>query len=246
MEGLVSGPVVATVADPKLTFGTVAKRPSGCFTPISFEVRLRQLQPLGAKSITTMRRKSERPPLDCLVAEHLFDMRAEAFGTQPRHPGSRTFTRMPKIDIHAAPTCHGSDYPVPYDAPCQSAKRWRLGDAAGLTQFGVNLLRLPADGWSNQRHWHTAEDEFVYVLEGEVLLVDDDGETLLRTGDCAGFKAGEPIAHHLQNRSNREAVILEVGSRRPLEDAGTYPDIDLAYGEGATGYQHKNGHPFST
>jgi uncharacterized cupin superfamily protein len=151
---------------------------------------------------------------------------------------------MAKIDIETAPTKHGTGYPPPYDAQCKARKRWRLGDAAGLTQFGVNLQRLPAGAWSSQRHWHAAEDEFVYILEGEVVLVDDDGETILRAGDCAGFKAGDPNAHHLQNRSDREAVILEVGSRRPQEDAGAYPDIDLAYAKGGTGYQHMDGTPY--
>jgi uncharacterized cupin superfamily protein len=118
---------------------------------------------------------------------------------------------MPKIDIAAAPTKHGTGYPPPHDAPCLDRKRWRLGDAAGLTQFGVNLQRLAPGVWSSQRHWHTAEDEFVYVLEGEVVLVTEAGEQLLRAGDCAGFPAGEANGHHLQNRGDREAVLLEVG-----------------------------------
>ena len=148
---------------------------------------------------------------------------------------------MPKIDIDAAPTRIGTGYPPPYDEPCKGRRRWKLGDAAGLTQFGVNLLRLPAGQWSSQRHWHTAEDEFVWVLEGEVILVTDTGEVVMRAGDCAGFKAGEPDAHHFQNRSDREAVLLEVGSRRPGEDGGHFPDIDLALPQGATGYVHKDG-----
>jgi uncharacterized cupin superfamily protein len=134
---------------------------------------------------------------------------------------------MPKIDIAAAPTKHGTGYPPPHDAPCLERKRWRLGDAAGLTQFGVNLQRLAPGVWSSQRHWHSAEDEFVYVLEGEVVLVTEAGEQVLRAGDCAGFPAGEPNGHHLQNRSDREAVLLEVGSRR-ADDTCEYPDIDMA------------------
>jgi uncharacterized cupin superfamily protein len=151
---------------------------------------------------------------------------------------------MAKIDIETAPTNHGTRYPPPYDAPCKARRRWKLGDAAGLTQFGVNLQRLPAGAWSSQRHWHAAEDEFVYILEGEVVLVDEAGETLLRAGDCAGFKAGDPNAHHLQNRSDREAVILEAGSRRRGEDTVDYPDIDLALPQGATGYRHRDGRPY--
>jgi uncharacterized cupin superfamily protein len=151
---------------------------------------------------------------------------------------------MPKIDMDAAPTGHGSDYPSPYDVLCKARRRWKLGDAAGLTQFGVNLQRLPAGQWSSQRHWHAAEDEFVYILEGEVVLVDDKGEHILRAGDCAGFKAGDANAHHLQNRSDREAVILEMGSRRPVEDAIDYADIDLIIPEGTTEYHHRDGAPY--
>jgi len=151
---------------------------------------------------------------------------------------------MPKIDIDAAPTRFGTGYPPPYDAPCIDRKRWKLGDAAGLTQFGVNLLRLPPGQWSSQRHWHVAEDELVYVLDGEVVLVTDAGEEVLRAGDCAGFKAGVPDGHHLQNRSEVEAVILEVGSRRPSEDGADYPDIDLILPVGASGYRHRDGAPY--
>jgi uncharacterized cupin superfamily protein len=149
-----------------------------------------------------------------------------------------------KIDIEAAPTRMGTAYPPPYDAPCVARRRWKLGDAAGLTQFGVNLLRLPAGSWSSQRHWHSGEDEFVLVLEGEVVLVTEAGEETLRAGDCAGFKAGEADGHHLQNRSGAEAVILEVGGRRPGEDAVDYPDIDLKLEAGVSSYLHKDGAPY--
>jgi uncharacterized cupin superfamily protein len=150
-----------------------------------------------------------------------------------------------KIDIDTAPTRFGTGYPPPFDAPCKGRRRWRLGDAAGLTQFGVNLLRLPPGQWSSQRHWHEAEDEFVYVLDGEVVLVTDAGETRLTAGDCAGFKAGDPDGHKLENRSQREAVLLEVGSRRPGEDAAHYPDIDLDLPRGAHGYTDKARRPYS-
>ncbi|MGH8280719.1 MAG: cupin domain-containing protein [Gammaproteobacteria bacterium] len=148
---------------------------------------------------------------------------------------------MKKINTEKAPTRHGTGYPEPYDQPCRSRKRWRLGNAAGLTQFGVNLLRLPAGAWSSQRHWHSTEDEFVYVLEGEVVMVTNNGEEILRVGDCAGFKAGDPDGHHLQNRSKKEAVILEIGSRNPKGDGVDYPDIDLAIRAGSSGYVHKDG-----
>jgi uncharacterized cupin superfamily protein len=146
-----------------------------------------------------------------------------------------------RIDPKTARTSVGSGYPPPYGAPCAARVRTRLGDAAGLTDFGVNLLRLPPGTWSSQRHWHTAEDEFVYVLEGEVVLVTDAGEETLRPGDCAGFKAGADDGHRLQNRSQTEVVLLEVGSRR-AEDAVDYPDIDLRFSP--DGYTHKDGSPY--
>lgn len=152
---------------------------------------------------------------------------------------------MRQIDVAAAPRREGSDYPPPYDEPCRERLRHALGEAAGLTQFGVNLLRLPPGAWSSQRHWHTQEDELVWVVDGEVVLVTGTGEEVLRAGDCAGFKAGVADGHHLQNRSGRPALILEIGSRRPETDAVEYPDIDLRW-SGATGDTHKDGTPYRT
>ena len=115
--------------------------------------------------------------------------------------------------------------------PCRQRRRRRLSDAFGLTQFGVNLLELPPGAWSSQRHWHERQDEFVYVLEGEVTLVTDDGETVLTAGMVAGFRAGEPNGHHLVNRSNAVARVLEMGTRT-AEETAHYPDIDMMYREG--------------
>lgn len=150
-----------------------------------------------------------------------------------------------RIDVRAVPVVTGARYPPPFDAPCATRARQRLGDAASLSDFGVNLLRLPAGAWSSQRHWHSAEDEFVYVLEGEVVLVTDAGEELLRPGDCAGFKAGVPDGHHLLNRSSRDAVVLEVGARKLEEDEGVYSDIDLRFLKGRAGFAKKDGTPFA-
>jgi uncharacterized cupin superfamily protein len=150
---------------------------------------------------------------------------------------------MGKIDISTTPRHEGSDYPAPYDVPCRGRVRQALGDAAQLTQFGVNLTRLPPGAWSSQRHWHSAEDEFVWVLEGELVLVSDKGEEILRAGDCAAFKAGDADGHHLQNRSEHAAVILEMGSRRPEQDTCTYSDIDLIWSQSA-GDTHKDGTPY--
>jgi uncharacterized cupin superfamily protein len=149
-----------------------------------------------------------------------------------------------RIDLNAVPVVSGTGYPAPFDAPCAARARQRLGDAAGLTDFGVNLLRLPPGCWSSQRHWHSAEDEFVFVLEGEVVLVTNAGEETLRASDCAGFKAGFKDGHHLQNRSSRDAVVIEVGSRRIAEDEGEYPDIDLRFLKGDAGYAHMDGTPY--
>ena len=151
---------------------------------------------------------------------------------------------MPKIDIETAPARDGTGYPAPYDVPCRERRKRKLGDAARLTQFGVNLTRLPPGQWSSQRHWHVGEDEFVWVVEGEVVLIDDAGETVLRAGDCAGFKAGERNGHHLVNRSGSEAVVLEVGTRTPEGDGAEYPDIDLRLEAGRPGFLHRDGTPY--
>ncbi|WP_437930620.1 cupin domain-containing protein [Sorangium sp. So ce291] len=148
---------------------------------------------------------------------------------------------MKKIDLAQAPVRVGTAYPPPYDAQCRERKRLRLGIAAGLKQLGVNQLRLAPGQWSSQRHWHSASEEFVMVLEGEVVLVTDAGEEVLRAGDCAGFRAGDPDGHHLQNRSDREAVVLEVGTNPP-NDVGEYPDIDLR--ALPDGYVRKDGTPY--
>jgi uncharacterized cupin superfamily protein len=128
---------------------------------------------------------------------------------------------MPKIDIVAVPRRKGSGYPPPFDAPCAERVRQRLGNAGGLADFGVNLLHLPPGNWSSQRHWHSHEDEFVYVIEGELILIEDGGETVLRAGDCAAFPKGCGDGHHLINRSAAMAVCLEVGSRQHGWDRGT-------------------------
>jgi uncharacterized cupin superfamily protein len=148
-----------------------------------------------------------------------------------------------KISLEKTRARVGSGYPPPFHEAVASRVRNALGDAAGLTQFGVNLTRLPPGCWSSQRHWHTTEDEFVYVLEGELVLVTDAGEEILGPGDCAGFKGGDSDGHHLQNRSNRDAVLLEVGARKPTEDHCFYPDIDLAHR--GSGFEHRDGRPYA-
>ena len=150
-----------------------------------------------------------------------------------------------KIDISKLEVATGSAYPPRFAAACANRQRRRLGDAAGLNDFGVNVLRLPPGAWSSQRHWHTHEDEFVYVLEGVATLVTDAGEEELHAGDCAGFRAGEPDGHHIQNRSAADVVVLEVGARKRADDRADYPDIDLRSLENKAGYVHKDGTPYS-
>jgi uncharacterized cupin superfamily protein len=137
----------------------------------------------------------------------------------------------------------GTSYPAPFDEPCRHRERKQLAKAAGLTQFGVNLLRLPPGAWSSQRHWHTAEDEFVFVVSGEVVLVTEQSEQTLRAGDSAGFRAQDANGHHLQNRSQQDVVLLEVGTRHD-EDATFYPDIDMQLAPGSNTFTHRDGTPF--
>jgi uncharacterized cupin superfamily protein len=154
---------------------------------------------------------------------------------------------MPKIDIAKVPVETKTTYPAPYDQPCRARETQRLGQAAGLTQFGVNLVRLAPGSWSTQRHWHAREDEFVQVLDGDVVLVTDQGEQIMHAGDSAGFKAGERNGHHLQNRSTGTVTLLVVGARDD-EDWGEYSDIDMMFKpgrySGRGGYTHKDGTPY--
>jgi uncharacterized cupin superfamily protein len=150
---------------------------------------------------------------------------------------------LKRIDIDRIAGIVGTLYPSPFDLPCRARERRKLGDAAGLTQFGVNLLILPPGAWSSQRHWHTESDEFVYVLSGEVTLVTDGGEEVLRAGDAAGFKAEDSNGHCLQNRSGTEVRVLEIGTRVP-NDAAFYTDVDMFAPAGGTAYTHRDGTPY--
>jgi len=151
-----------------------------------------------------------------------------------------------RIDAAGVEAIVGTLYPSPYDEPCRARERRRLGDAAGLTQYGVNLLRLPPGAWSSQRHWHTKQDEFIYVLKGEVTLVTDAGAEVLRVGDCAGFTAGDTNGHCLQNRSAADAEVLEVGTRL-ADDAAYYSDIDMVAPAGGkpAAYTRRDGTPYA-
>ncbi|HEV2364418.1 MAG TPA: cupin domain-containing protein [Caulobacteraceae bacterium] len=150
---------------------------------------------------------------------------------------------MPKIDIRAVPVIKGTGYPPQFNAPCAERTRQRLGDAGGLGDFGVNLMRLPPGGWSSQRHWHSHEDEFVLVLEGELTLIEDQGESLLRAGDAAAFPKATGNGHHMINRSRVTAVYLEVGSRSGA-DLTTCSDVDMMTSATDGRFTHKDGAPY--
>jgi len=152
---------------------------------------------------------------------------------------------MPKIDIAKVPFDTATGYPPPHNKAVEGRARKRLGRAAGLTQFGVNICTLAPGAASSQRHWHENEDELAYVLSGEVVLCEDDGETVLKPGDAVAWKAGVANGHCLVNRSGRDAVIMEIGSRAATERAH-YSDVDLAFERNENGVRvtHKNGEPY--
>jgi uncharacterized cupin superfamily protein len=135
-------------------------------------------------------------------------------------------TRGPVLDPLTVEPNTGSNYPEPFRARVAARRKRKLGDALGLRNFGVNLTTLAPGAQSALRHWHATQDEFVYVVSGELVLVTDAGEQVLRAGMTAGFPAGKADGHHLLNRSKREATYLEVGDRT-AGDAVTYPDDDI-------------------
>jgi uncharacterized cupin superfamily protein len=152
---------------------------------------------------------------------------------------------MPKIDIAKAEVRTKGVYPGSLKTVTDGREKTALGNVAGLTQFGVNLTRLKPGAASALRHWHEQEDEFIYVLEGEIILIDDDGEHALRPGDCAGFKAGVSNGHCLVNKSQRDAVYLEIGTRAATERCH-YPGCDLVMERdgGNMRFLHNTGEPY--
>jgi uncharacterized cupin superfamily protein len=150
--------------------------------------------------------------------------------------------QLPALDSESLHLKEGSSYPEAYRSAIQGRRWCALGDAVGLRQFGVNLVELAPGSWSSQRHWHTHEDEFVYVLEGELVLITDEGEQTMTAGTAAGFPAGKENGHHLVNRSDKPARFLAVGSRSRA-DSCFYPDIDLIERQDTGGYYytHKDG-----
>jgi uncharacterized cupin superfamily protein len=149
---------------------------------------------------------------------------------------------MPRIDIGRVPAQQIASYPKEFAQVISGREKQRIGDAVGLTQFGVNITRIKAGSASALRHWHEREDEFVYMLEGELVLCENEGETVLKAGDAAGFKAGSGVAHCLVNRTERDAIYLEVGTRAESERVH-YPDVDFMMERDASGrrYFRKSG-----
>jgi uncharacterized cupin superfamily protein len=155
------------------------------------------------------------------------------------------------LSVQSIPESTGTGYPPPHDVPVKARGYRRLSLEFGLTQFGVNLARLAPGVWSSQRHWHALEEEFVYVLEGEVIMITDDGEQICHAGDCVGFPAGTQDGHHFINRSDKDVLLLIAGSRLD-GDHGEYPDIDMKFNPRSYSapvdlkatYSHKDGSGF--
>lgn len=150
---------------------------------------------------------------------------------------------MPKIDLEAIPQSSATGYPAPFDAPV--AGRWwrRLAPVGGLTNMGASHVVLKPGAWSSQRHWHHGEDELVIVLSGEGVLVENNGEAILRPGDVAAFPAGARDGHHIQNRGDTDFVFIAIGAG-DRDAGGEYSDIDMVFT--ADGYLRKDGTAYPT
>jgi uncharacterized cupin superfamily protein len=147
---------------------------------------------------------------------------------------------LPKLALDTIPPVNKTGYPAPFDAAVEGRWYRRLAPAAGLTAMGVSHVVLKPGAWSSQRHWHDSEDEFVVILSGEAVLVEDGGETALRAGDCAAFPLGDADGHHLQNRSDADCVFVAISAG--ARGGGVYSDIDMVFT--ADGYFRKDGTPY--
>lgn len=149
---------------------------------------------------------------------------------------------MPKLDLDAIPQSNATGYPPPFDAPVQGRWYRRLAPPSGLTRLGASHVTLEPGAWSSQRHWHAEEDELLVMLAGEAVLVEDDGETVIRPGDICAWPAGARDGHHLQNRGAAPCVFLAISAGNRDEDHGEYPDIDMIFTP--AGYARKDGTPY--
>jgi len=154
---------------------------------------------------------------------------------------------MPVINLDDVPETSGTDYPAPYDEACIARRKKAIGNYGGLTQFGAHVITVPPGSWSSQRHWHSAEDELVYILKGTPLFIDNNTETRLYPGDFTVHPANDGNGHHMKNDTDADVVFMVIGTRSPETDSGHYPDIDLAIPANGTAkrvFQHKNGTPY--
>ena len=151
---------------------------------------------------------------------------------------------MPKLDLDSILQSNTTGYPAPFDAPVQG--RWfrRLAGPGDLTQMGASHVVLKPGAWSSQRHWHAEEDELLVMISGEAVLVEDDGETVLRAGDIAAWPKGARNGHHLQNRSDQDCVFVAIGAGDRDKDHGEYSDIDMVFD--AEGYARRDGSRYPT
>ena len=150
---------------------------------------------------------------------------------------------MPKIDVGAITQSNATGYPAPFDEEVKGRYWRRLAPVAGLTEMGASHVVLKPDAWSSQRHWHDGEDELVIMLSGEAVLVEDDGETVLRAGDVAAWAAGVTNGHHMINRTSEDCVFIAIGAGNQ-NGSGAYSDIDMKFED--DGYFHKDGTPYPT
>jgi uncharacterized cupin superfamily protein len=150
---------------------------------------------------------------------------------------------MPKLDLDRIEETNRTGYPPEYAKAVAGRFYRRLAGPGGLTDFGVNFCRLAPGAWSSQRHWHSREDEFAIVLDGEAVLVTNAGETMMHAGDCAAFPKGDGDAHHFINRSECDCLLLVVGSNF-ADDACTYPDIDMHLSSSDGPFTRKDGTPW--
>ena len=151
---------------------------------------------------------------------------------------------MPKLDLDAIPRTNATGYPAPYDREVEGRWYRRLAPAAGLTRMGASHVTLAPGAWSSQRHWHRGQDELLVMLEGEAVLVEDEGETPVRPGDVLAWPAGVENGHHLQNRSDAPCVFVAISAGPREDDSGAYPDIDMVFD--AQGYARKDGTRYQT
>jgi uncharacterized cupin superfamily protein len=148
---------------------------------------------------------------------------------------------LPKLDLDTIPQTNATSYPPPFDQPVSGRWYRRLAPPSGLTDFGVSHVVLKPGAWSSQRHWHEGEDEFLVIISGEAVLIEDDGEHVLRPGDCASFPKRVQNGHHLENRGAADCVFVVVSGGTDL--GGSYPDIDMRWTREG-GYVHKDGTPY--